>query len=61
VFHIGINLLSGKRTPSSNSSYKVKVLLSSKREKRRVTKAKGSNAHQTDKIKNQNDNSSDIY
>jgi len=40
AFHIEINLLSGKRTSSSNSSCKVRVLLSSKREKRRVTEAK---------------------
>jgi len=37
---MGINLLSKKRTPSSNSSCEVKVLLSSKREKRKVIKAK---------------------
>ena len=37
VFNIGINFLSGKRTLSS-SSYKVRVLLSSKRKKRRITK-----------------------
>jgi len=37
---MGINLLSGKRTPSSNSSCEVKVLLSNKREKIKVTEAK---------------------
>jgi len=40
IFYIKINLLSGKRTSSSNSSCKVRVLLSSKKGKRRVTKAK---------------------
>ena len=35
-----INLLSRKRTPSSNSSYEVRVLLSSKKEKRKVIKTK---------------------
>jgi len=35
-----INPLSGKRTPSSNSSCKVRVLLNSKRGKRKVTKKK---------------------
>jgi len=37
---MGISSLSGKRTPSSSSSYKVRVFLSSKGEKRKVTKAK---------------------
>jgi len=40
AFHVGINSLSRKRTPSNNSSYKVRVLLSSKGEKRKVIKAK---------------------
>jgi len=40
AFYVGINLLSEKRTLSSNSSCKVRVLLSSKREKRKITKAK---------------------
>jgi len=40
AFHVEINLLSGKRTPSSNNSCKVRALLSSKREKRKITKAK---------------------
>jgi len=40
AFHMGINFLSGKITSSSNSSCKVRVLLSSKKEKRKVTKAK---------------------
>jgi len=40
AFHIEINLLSGKRTSSNNSSCKVRILLSNKREKRRVTEAK---------------------
>jgi len=35
-----INSLSGKRTPSSNSSYKVKAFLSNKREKIKITKVK---------------------
>ena len=38
--HMEINSLSGKKTPSSNSSCEVKVLLSSKKEKRKVTEAK---------------------
>ena len=37
IFHIEINLLSRKRTPSSNSSYKVRVPLSNKI---KVTKVK---------------------
>ena len=40
AFHIVINYLSRKKTPSSSSSCKVRVLLSSKRGKRRVTKIK---------------------
>jgi len=40
AFYIGINLLSGKRTLSSNNSCKVRVLLSSKREKRKITETK---------------------
>jgi len=40
AFYIGINFLSGKRTSSSNNSCKVRVLLSNKKEKRKVTKAK---------------------
>jgi len=40
AFHVRINSLSGKRTPNSNSSCKVRVLLSSKRKKRKVTEAK---------------------
>jgi len=40
AFYVRINSLSRKRTPSSNSSYKVRVLLSNKGEKRKVTKAK---------------------
>jgi len=40
AFYIGINFLSGKRTSSNNSSYEVKVLLSSKKRKRKVIKAK---------------------
>jgi len=40
VFHMVINFLSGKKTPSSNSSCKVRALLSSKREKRKITKTK---------------------
>jgi len=40
ISHIGTNSLSEKGTPSSNSSYEVRVLLSSKREKREVTKTK---------------------
>jgi len=38
VFYIGTNYLSGKRTLSS--SCKMRVILSSKREKRRITKVK---------------------
>ena len=34
VFHIGINFLNGIRAPSSNSSCKVKVFLSSKEKKK---------------------------
>jgi len=40
AFHVGINPLSGKRTSSSNSSCKVRALLSSKRGKRKITKVK---------------------
>ena len=40
VFYVRINLLSRKRIFSSNSSYKVKALFSSKREKRKITEAK---------------------
>jgi len=40
ALHVGINLLSGKITPSSNNSCKVRALLSSKRGKRKITKAK---------------------
>jgi len=40
VSHKWINPLSGERTPSSNNSYKVKALLSSKKEKRKITEAK---------------------
>jgi len=38
TFHVGINYLSGKRTLSS--SYKMRVFLSSKRGKRRITEIK---------------------
>jgi len=37
---MGINSLSGKRTPSSNSSCEVRALLNSKRGKRKITEAK---------------------
>jgi len=37
---MGINPLSGKRTPSSNSSCEVRALLSRKKGKRKVTKVK---------------------
>jgi len=40
AFHIVINSLSGKKTPNSNSSCKVRALLSSKRGKIKITKAK---------------------
>jgi len=40
VFYIEINPLSGKKTPSSNNSCEVRVFLSSKREKRKVTETK---------------------
>ena len=40
VSHMEINPLSGKKTPSSNSSCKVRVLLNSKRGKIKVTKKK---------------------
>jgi len=40
AFYMGINSLSGKRTPSSNSSCKVRALLSSKRGKIKITKIK---------------------
>ena len=39
-FHMGINSLSGKRTPSSNNSCKVRAFLSSKRGKRKITEVK---------------------
>jgi len=38
--HMGINLLSGERIPSSNNSYKVRALLSSKKIKMKITEAK---------------------
>jgi len=39
AFYVGINFLNRKRIPSSSSnSYKVRVFLSSKREKKRITK-----------------------
>jgi len=37
---MGINPLSGERTSNSNNSYKMRALLSSKREKRKITEAK---------------------
>jgi len=35
-----INPFSGKKTPSSNNSYKVRAFLNSKRRKRKITEAK---------------------
>jgi len=40
AFYVKINLLSGKITSGSNSSCKVRALLSSKREKIKITKTK---------------------
>ena len=39
VFHVEINSLSGKRTPSSNSNCKVRAFLSSKKGKK-ITEVK---------------------
>ena len=55
VFHIRINLLSGKRTSSNNSSCKMRILLSSKKGK------KSNNIYQTDETRYQNDNGSNVY
>ena len=40
VSYMEINPLNGKRIPSNNNNCEVKVFLSSKREKRKVTKTK---------------------
>jgi len=40
VSHVEINPLSRKRTSSSNNNCKVRALLSNKRRKRKITKAK---------------------
>jgi len=50
AFHIEINPLSEKRTPN-NRSCKVKVFLSSQRKKNSNQSKKGSNAYQTDEIR----------
>jgi len=40
AFYMRINPFSGKKTPSSNNSYKVRAFLNSKRRKRKITEAK---------------------
>ena len=61
AFHMGINFLSKKRTLSSSSSYKVRVLLSRKEKKKNNQDKKDGNTHQADEKRDQNDNSSNIY
>jgi len=59
--HVGINPLSRERTSSNNNSCKVRALLRNKRGKKNNQDKKDGNAYQADEIRNQNDNSSNIY
>ena len=55
-----INPLSEKRT--SSSSHKVRVVLSSRKTKKKNNQGrKGNNAHQANKTRDQNNNSSNVY